>query len=489
VKNKTRLYITGVFAALSLACGAALAQAGPDAARRETHDLPTDIRPWSGDWDAIVGRRVLRVLVAPGKPVFFLDKGRQRGTAPDAFREFEILVNRKLKSKALRFHVSFIPAARDQLIPKLAAGYGDLAVANLTVTPARAKLVDFSAPILSDVREIAVTGPNSPAVANVDDLSGKEVFVRKSSSYYEHLRALDGRFKSERRKPIKFRFASEYLEDEDLLEMLNAGLVPLIVVDDHKARFWARIFKYIKPHPEIAVGTEGDIAWAMRKDSPLLKKEVDDFVEKHRIGTTFGNILLRRYFENVQWVRQATSSPALRRFQHVVGLFRKYSDRYDMDYLLMMAQGFQESELKQDVVSPAGAIGIMQLMPATGRSMKVGDITQTGPNIHAGVKYMRFMVDTFYATEPMDPLDKGLFAFASYNAGPRRVQQLRGYAAKRGLDPNRWFNNVELIAAERIGQETVTYVANIYKYYIAYRLVQEDEEESRKAREEMQRAK
>jgi membrane-bound lytic murein transglycosylase MltF len=472
-------------AALLLAGGPAFSQGNADTAKRETRELPTDIARWTGDWDAIVKRRVLRVLVVPGKPVFFLDKGRQRGTAPDAFREFEILVNRKLKSKALRFHVQFIPVARDQLIPKLTGGYGDLAVANLTVTPERAKVVDFSIPILTEVREIAVTGPASPAVANVDDLSGQEVFVRKSSSYYEHLDALDGRFRAEGRKPIRFRFASEYLEDEDLLQMLNAGLVPLVVVDSHKAQFWARIFKHIEPHPEIAVGTGGDIAWAMRKGSPLLKREIDDFVRKHRVGTSFGNIVLRRYFENVQWVKQATSGPSLRRFQQVVGLFRKYSDRYDMDYLLMMAQGFQESELRQDAVSPAGAIGIMQVMPATGRAMRVGDISQVGPNIHAGVKYMRFTIDTYYADQPMDPLDKGLFAFAAYNAGPSRVRELRAYAEKRGLDPNRWFNNVELIAAERIGQETVTYVSNIYKYYIAYRLVQEDEEESRKARDEM----
>ena len=476
-------------AALLLACGPAFAQEKPDAAPREQHELPTNIPRQTGDWDAILKRRVLHVLVAPGKPVFFLDKGRQRGTAPAAFRQFEKITNGKLQPNALPFRVQFIPVARDQLLPKLAAGYGDLAVANLTITPERRKLVDFSAPLLSDVREIVVTGPNSPAVASIDDLSGRQVFVRKSSSYYEHLAALDRRFKAERRKPIRFRFASEYLEDEDLLEMLNAGLVPLIVVDAHKARFWARIFRYIKPHPEIVVGAGGDIAWAMRKNSPLLKKEVDDFVATHRAGTTFGNIVLRRYFENVHWVKQATSGPALRRFQQVVALFRKYSDRYDMDYLLMMAQGFQESQLQQDAVSPAGAIGIMQLMPATGRSMRVGDITRPGPNIHAGVKYMRFMVDTFYAKEPMEPLDKGLFAFAAYNAGPGRVQQLRGYAEKRGLDPNRWFNNVELIAAERIGQETVIYVSNIYKYYIAYRLMQENEEESRKAREEIMQKK
>jgi membrane-bound lytic murein transglycosylase MltF len=476
-------------AALFLACGAALAQEKPAAAKREQHELPTEIPRLTGDWDAIVKRRVVRVLVVPGKPLFFVDKGKQRGTAPDAFHEFEKVVNARLKSKALRLRVQFIPVARDQIIPKLVNGYGDLAVASLTITPARQKLVDFSLPVVTDVGEIVVTGPGSPAVASVDDLSGKEVFVRKSSSYYEHLVALNQRFKAERKKPIRFRFASEYLEDGDLLEMMNAGLVPLIVVDDYQAKFWVRIFKGIRPHPDIVVNPGGEIAWAMRKNSPRLKKEVDEFVRTHRAGTTFGNIVLRRYFENVHWVKGATNDAAMRRFQQVVGVFRKYSDRYDMDYLLMVAQGFQESELKQDVVSPVGAVGIMQVMPATGRDMKVGDITRIEPNIHAGVKYMRFMVDTYYANEPMDPLDKGLLAFASYNAGPGRVQQLRRTAAARGLDPNRWFNNVELIAAEKIGQETVTYVSNIYKYYIAYRLVQENEEESRKAREEMKKEK
>jgi membrane-bound lytic murein transglycosylase MltF len=125
----------------------------------------------------------------------------------------------------------------------------------------------------------------------------------------------------------------------------------------------------------------------------------------------------------------------------------------------------------------------MQVMPATGKELAVGDITQVEPNIHAGVKYMRFMMDQFYANEPMDRLNKGLFTFASYNAGPGRLQQLRKLAAKRGLDPNVWFNNVELIAAEKIGRETVTYVANIYKYYLAYRMIAEQHEEREKAKD------
>ena len=159
-----------------------------------------------------------------------------------------------------------------------------------------------------------------------------------------------------------------------------------------------------------------------------------------------------------------------------MALFRKYSDRYNVDFLLMAAQGYQESRLDHRARSPVGAIGIMQIMPETGKSLKVGDITQLEPNIHAGVKYMRNLRDQYFANEPMDDLNKALFTFACYNAGPGRIRQLRAAAEKRGLNPNVWFGNVEQVASERIGRETVTYVANIFKYYVAYRLVLEETE-------------
>jgi membrane-bound lytic murein transglycosylase MltF len=170
-------------------------------------------------------------------------------------------------------------------------------------------------------------------------------------------------------------------------------------------------------------------------------------------------------------VKNAASDAERRKMTAVADMFRKYGDQYQLDFLLMVAQAFQESGLDQNAKSPVGAIGIMQVMPATGKELKVGDITQTEANIHAGVKYIRFMMDQYYKDEPMDDLNKGLFTFASYNAGPGRVRQLRAEAAKRGLNPNLWFGNVEQVASERIGRETVTYVSNIYKYYIAYRLI------------------
>jgi membrane-bound lytic murein transglycosylase MltF len=243
------------------------------------------------------------------------------------------------------------------------------------------------------------------------------------------------------------------------------------------------VFPKIVVHDDVAVNEGGSIAWAFRENSPELKAVLDEYIRTHGKGTVFGNTLLKRYLQNTKFVKNATDDAEIRKFNDTVALFRKYGDQYAMDYLLMMAQGYQESRLDQQAKSHVGAIGMMQVMPATGKDLKVGDIGQVEPNIHAGVKYIRYMVDHFYANEPMTPLDKMFFAFAAYNAGPGRIESMRREAAKRGLDPNVWFRNVEFVTAEKVGQETVTYVANIYKYYVAYQRVTEADAQKRVARE------
>ena len=448
-------------------------------------------KPWTGDLDGMIERRVIRVLTVNSKTIYFVDKGVLRGTAVEYVRLFDEELNKKLaadkkrKNKALKVRAVFIPVQRDQLLPGLAAGKGDIAAAGLTITPERRKLVDFTAAGLSNVSEVVVSGPASPNVANLDDLSGKEVFVRKSSSYYESLVALNEKFAAEKKPPVTLKEAPETLEDEDLLEMLNAGLVSLVIVDKYLADFWKQIFPQITVHDNVAVHTGGEIAWAIRKGSPQLKARLDDFAGRHKVGSSTGNQLLTRYLKNVKYVKNAASEEERKKFLALIQYFQKYGDQYDVDWLLMGAQGYQESQLNQNAKSSVGAIGVMQLMPATGKEMKVGDITETEANIHAGIKYMRFMIDRYYENEPMTKLDKALFAFASYNAGPARVRQLRQEAAKRGLDPNVWFQNVEYVAAEKIGQETVTYVSNIYKYYIAYRLVLESRASAKEAVEKI----
>lgn len=461
------------------------AQAEQQPAHQELNPSPI-LESWMGDLDGMIERRVIRALVAPSRTSYWLNGARQTGAEYELLKAFQDDINNRYKtqSKHIRTHVVFIPTSRDQLIPGLLQGRGDIAAGILTVTPERLEKVDFGEPFFRGVKEIAVTGPASPELAALDDLSGKEVFVRKSSSYWTHLEHLNERFVKEHKPPVRLKIAPEDLQDDDLLEMVNAGLIEIVVVDRYQALLWAKVFKRLKPREDLIVHAGGDLAWMIRKDSPKLKAEISEFARKHGQKTDFGKALIKKYGGegNPRIVKQATSAGEIKKFQNTVEFFRKYGTQYDMDYLLMIAQGYQESLLDQNARSSVGAIGIMQLMPATGNEMKTGDITQLEPNIHAGIKYIRLLRDQFFENQPMDTRNKILFSFAAYNAGPGRIQKLRKEAAQRGLDPNVWFNNVEIIAARRIGEETVTYVANIYKYYIAYKLVEEQRAENEKAR-------
>ena len=427
----------------------------------------------TGDFDGMVKRRVIRALVVPNKMLYFLDGVTQRGISYDGLKEFEKFVNKKLKTRTLKINVVFIPVTRDKLLPALVKGLGDIAVANLTITPERKKIVNFSDPLLTNVSEILITGPAAPAIKRLDDLAGKKIHVRPSSSYYGNLKRLNASFKKQGKPPVKIIPADEYFEDSDLLEMVNAGLIPMVIVDNHKARFWAEIFDHITLHPDIVVNTGGEIAWAIRKNSPKLKAIVNEFVKGHKKGTLLGNIVFKRYLKTNKWARNSGSPKELKKFQDTVALFRKYADQYGFDFLMICALAYQESQLDHSKRSHAGAIGIMQLLPSTARdpNVNIPDIKVLEKNIHAGNKYLRFLHDRYFNDSSIDRLNQMLFTFASYNAGPGEVRRLRKEAAQMGLDPNVWFGNVEVVAAKQIGRETVQYVSNIYKYYIAYRLI------------------
>lgn len=466
---------------------------GPEteaAAEAEDLSVPSTVAPvvdqWTGDLDGMIERRRIRALVVPTRTQYWIDRGQQVGVEYELLKAFEEELNRTHPGaeKHIKTHVVFVPVARDELIPALLAGRGDLAAGVLTVTPERQAVVDFGAPFARDVAEIAVAGPQSPAIAAVADLAGQEVFVRRSSSYWGHLEELSARFEREGRPPIRLRAAPEDLQDDDLLEMVNAGLIGLTVVDRYAALLWAKVFPELRPLEEVIVHSGGEIAWMMRKESPQLKAAVDAFAEGHGKGTAFGNTIIKKYTGSTRFAKPATSGEDRAKFERIAELFRTYGEQYELDFLLMAAQGYQESRLDQDARSHVGAIGVMQVMPATGAELAVGDIQQLEPNIHAGVKYIRQIIDRYFDDPAITEVDKGLLAFAAYNCGPARVRRLRAEATERGLDPNRWFNNVELIAAERIGSETVTYVSNIYKYYIAYQLVMEQMEAASAAREE-----
>jgi membrane-bound lytic murein transglycosylase MltF len=453
----------------------------PDAATAKR----TTANVWLGDLDGMTGRRLVRMLVVYNKTSYFLDKTQQRGATYDMGVELEKWLNRANKDKARPIRVLFIPTSRDRLLTDLAEGRGDIAAAGLAVTPEREKLVSFAAPFSDDVNEIVVTSAGGAVPLTVEALSGQRVYVRRMSSYFASLEALNAKLRGQGKPPVEIVLADENLEDEDILEMVNAGIVDTTVVDSYLATFWSQVFTNLKPHPELVLRANSQIAWAIRHDTPQLKATLDQFVARNKVGTAMGNMILRRYLQNTRWARNATSAADMKRFDALSRHFKKYAQQYEFEWLLLVAQGYQESGLDQSVRSPVGAIGVMQVMPTTAkdRNVNIADIHLVEPNIQAGAKYLRFLVDQYFDEPGIDAVNRHLFAFAAYNGGPNRIARLRREAAARGLDANKWFNHVELLAAEQIGRETVQYVSNIFKYYVAYKLVLERAGERNAARE------
>jgi membrane-bound lytic murein transglycosylase MltF len=437
-----------------------------------TLSLPRSVKRRTGDLDEITKSRNLRALVLISPVGFFYDKGMPKGINYEALEELQRFANQKLKLGKLDLKVSFLPTSPAQVEAALTQGLGDLIAYGIVITPEREKRVAFSTPIQTDIAQIVVGGPKLGPVSSVQDLSGKEVYLNPLTVNYGILQNLSDSLKHAGKPPINLKAADKNLTDDDILQMVNAGLVQCTVTTRQRADIWSKVLDHLTPHPDLVIASGGQLAWVMRKDNPQLKALVDEFVQGHAVGTSFGNTLLRRYLQNTKWIKNSTSDEELKKFETMAALFRKYSGEYNFDYLMLAAQGYQESLLDQSRKNPSGAVGIMQVIPkyAAASPINVPDVSNTEGNIHAGAKMLRNMTDTYFNDPKIDPMNKTLMAFASYNAGPNRVAKLRKEAADMGLDPNVWFGNVELVAAKEIGQETVTYVSNIYKYYIAYKL-------------------
>jgi membrane-bound lytic murein transglycosylase MltF len=431
-------------------------------------------QPWKGDLDGMVERGFLRILVAYNPLFISYDGLEQRGLAVELSHEFEKHLRKELGKKARNLNVVLVVVPRDELIPALLAGRGDIVAANLTITPERERLVAFGLPNFTGVSELVVTGPAAPDVRSFDDLVLVGLHIRRSSSYFEHVSSLNEQRTEAAKKPVPVDPADERLEDYDLLEMVDAGLVPAIIVDSHKAAVWAQVFENIKVHETLTVNTGGDIAWAMRKENPKLLHAANKFTKLMHKGSLLGNILFNRYL-STDWIDNVMSPQAREKFLSVSGLMKKYADQYGFDWLMVAAQGYQESKFDQKKRSAAGAVGIMQLLPTTAAdpNVRITDIHLAEQNIHAGIKYLNYLQGKYFSDDAFSPLDQVLFSFGAYNAGPRNIAKARARAKKMGLDPNRWFSHVEVAVAKTVNREPVVYVRNIFKYYVTYKKLEQ----------------
>ena len=428
---------------------------------------------YKDDLPELKKRTVIRALVTYSKSNFFIYKGEPKGTSYEVMNHYEEFLNKGIKREEQKTRVVFIPVPFDQLLTALLEGRGDIATATLTKTPERAKLVDMVTGA-QKVSELVVSHKSVTGLNNLEDLAGKRVYVLKSSSYAEHLRALNKKFAAKNLKPIKIEEADSHFLTEDILEMVNAGVIKITVADDFKVLHWAKVLTDLVVHKKIAVSENNRIGVAVRKSNPELRKSLENFASNVRKGSLLGNMIFNRYYKDVRWIKNPVSDAERKKFEETSKLFKKYSDQYGFDYLMITAQAYQESQLDHSRKSTAGAIGIMQVLKSTAKDPVVGvpNIEKLEDNIHAGVKYMAFMRDRYYSKSDLALVDRVAFTWASYNAGPGRVRQMRTMAEKMGLNPDIWFNHVELAAGKIVGRETVKYVSNIYKYYIAYKLIE-----------------
>jgi membrane-bound lytic murein transglycosylase MltF len=441
------------------------------------------VMPHFGDLDTMVERRAIRVLTVYGPGRYFLENG-PRGTVQEYADKLQKVVNEAFKTGLLTVQVAVIPVARDQLFPALQAGYGDIVMAGTTVTDNRQAAVDFTNPVSKPLREVLITGPSAPRIGSLSDLSGKTVYLRLSSSYAESVHELSQKLVGQGQAPIRIEAVDESLEDEDLIEMVDTGLLPWAVVDDYKPQMWGEVFTRVTVRDDLVLREGARLAWALRPDSPQLKAFLNAFLKDNREGTLFGNIIRNRYIRDFDWTENAAGAEELGRYRKLSALFRKYGTDYGMDPTLLAAQGFQESRLDQTVRSHVGAVGVMQLLPSTAedKNVAIPNIDELEPNIEAGAKYMAFLKERYFSGPELDEINGSLLALASYNAGPGRIRRLRREAGERGYDPNLWFDNVEVIVAEQVGRETVQYVSNIFKYYLTYRWINTADAERAAAR-------
>ncbi len=428
--------------------------------------------PFKGDLDQIRARKILRVLVSYSRTNFFIDDGKFQGFEYELLKAYEKYLNNGEKDPNAKTKMIFVPIPFDQIFQTLNQGRGDIAAAGLTITPGRQKIVAFTKPYIPEVNEVVVLNKDIKNVRSIEDLSNRMVYVRKGSSYVRHLKSLNEKIEKIKRPPVIIKTAHEYIVTEDILEFVNAGVVDITVADHHIARAWSQVLPDIVVRKDLKIDSGDKIAWAVRKENTALLSDLNDFIRKNKKGSLLGNILFKKYYQNSKWILNPVTEKEREKLHRLIAFFKEYGLRYNFKFLKLAAVAYQESGLDNSKRSSTGAIGIMQVLPSTAsdKHINIKNIHLVQNNIHAGTKYLNYLRTRYFSASEIMPADRVYFSLAAYNAGPAKVNQIRRTASERGFDPNKWFFNVENIAAEVIGKETVNYVANINKYYVAYQL-------------------
>jgi membrane-bound lytic murein transglycosylase MltF len=410
----------------------------------------------------------IRVLTTYTFSNYFVSEGQSYGYEYSHMEEFRKFLNKGKGRRDIMVDFYYIPVPYDMLIPALQRGYGDIVAANLTITPERSEEVDFTDPYLWGIKEVLITNKNVKGIDKHEDLAGREIFVREDSSYHFSLKKLNERLAAMDLKPVKIVTLPGLLNTGEIIEMVNAGAIEMTFADSHIASFADDLFSDIKVHDSIVLSDDVRFGWMIRKNNPQLKASLNDFIKTIKKGTLLGNIHFKRYFKENPWVRRALESKDLNKFSAYAPLFKKYGEKYGIDWMLIAALSFQESRFNPNAKSRHGAVGLMQVLPSTAKDMGIPNIESPEDNIHAGVKYLDFVINRYFSDDNLPMDERVRFTLASYNAGPANIRRSRSTTEQMGYDSTIWFGNVEMGTMKQVGPEPVQYVRNINKYYLSF---------------------
>ena len=416
-----------------------------------------------GGLDHILKTRYMRVLTTKNAYDYYIYQGRKRGIQYEMAMEFTKYLNSKYTKKGqLPIAFELIPVDFDQLIPMLQNGKGDFIAVGLTQTPERKKQIDFTTPYQL-VDDVIVTRKE----LSKKDWKKQNFHVQENSSYEKALTS----------KNIKVENIDPNFNPADVMEFISLGKYDYTLVNSFWAENISKMFGNLVVIKTNEFRKRVPISWGVRKNHPKLKKELNAFLPKVAKGSFLGNIFGRKYFKNIGRIQAVNSNFKENKVSDHDDKFKKYGKKFGFDWRLLAAVSYQESRFDQSIVNQWGAIGMMQIKQMTANEpyiniKNVKGMDNLENNIHAGSKYLAWIKDRYFdKNKKMKEVDRIRMTLASYNAGPRRVQQAIEKARKMGLDPNIWFRNVELAMLERGYPEPVVYVSEINKHFVSFVLL------------------
>ncbi|MCY1272119.1 Membrane-bound lytic murein transglycosylase F [compost metagenome] len=409
---------------------------------------------------------VLRVLVNQSRNSFGEIHGEPIGIEYRRLRAFEQYLNDSSPGRK-PLSIRFIPKAKDQLLAALQRGEGDLVAPGEVLLARDGTNVSASLAWQRQVPLVLIARQGNRRYARLEQLAGRSITLPAGSAAGEAIRKVNERLALKHLRPMTIEWLDPSLAVEDVLELVNAGIVDFSVVEQPIAERWAKVFGKLRVDRQLVFDDRESMTWFVRRDAPMLRASVNRFLKEYRAPAD-QDVAFQRLYRRAYKVRNPLQVADRKRLESLRPTLQRYAEENRLDWLALAAVAFKESSLNASARGAGGATGLMQITPAAARAVGVGSVQQKDNNVQAASKYMAMLRRKFFASPRLKERDRLAFILAAYNLGPERVQGLRAEARRRGLDPNQWFFQVERVAAEQMGMGVVNYVSSVNKYYVAF---------------------